>query len=417
LSAVLVTLRAAEVLIRNGCAFKVAVGLPHLHELVSVNADRGTSGKVITAYPADDEQFVRLAEELHQVTEHLPGPAILSDRPYRPGSLVHYRYGAFTGRTVLSNDGSYESMLVAPDGALVKDRRLAWFSPPPWVACPLDDEAGAVPQSADAVLLADRFVVRQAIRHGNKGGVYLGAEQTTGEEVVIKQARSHIGAMLDGTDARDRLRHEAALLGQLAPLGLTPRPVQLFEQQGHLFLAQERIPGITLAAWVSERTDCHPPVPAWPGRSPPPHGNSAPPSASLSPALWSRPPARRGSPTRPARAGSWSPPVAYCSSSSPTYHGRRRPPRTPPHRRARHQARVHCVRRACALVTEAGSRRPRNSPQLCGSGLRVPGTGIPRDSFPGKDLPVCQGSLSRRWIPSCPATATLDTMYDMMSCI
>lgn len=255
LSAVLVTLRAAEVLVRNGCAFKVVVGLPQLHEQVSVNADRGFSGKVITAYPADDEQFVRLAEELHRVTEHLPGPAILSDRPYRPGSLVHYRYGVFTGRTVLSNDGSYESMLIAPDGGLVKDRRLAWFSPPQWAACPLDDEAHAAPQSAGPVLLADRFVVRQAILHGNKGGVYLGAEQATGEEVVIKQARPHIGAMLDGTDARDRLRHEAALLGRLAPLGLTPRPVQLFEQQGHLFLAQERIPGITLAAWVSERVE------------------------------------------------------------------------------------------------------------------------------------------------------------------
>src|SRR5690348_8146390 len=51
LSATLVTRRAAEVLVSAGCAFKVALGLPQLHELLSPNADRRSSGKVITAYP------------------------------------------------------------------------------------------------------------------------------------------------------------------------------------------------------------------------------------------------------------------------------------------------------------------------------------------------------------------------------
>src|SRR5262245_1383027 len=176
LSAVLVTLRCAEVLVRAGCAFKVAEGLPQLLQLVSVNADRRSSGKVITAYPDDDQQFAVLAEDLHRATVHLPGPAIVSDRPYRPGSLVHYRYGAFTGRTVLNNDGSFDSMLVTPDGGLVKDERLA--GPPAWVVSPLQAGDADAARPAGQVLLADRFVVRQAIRHGNKGGVYLAVDQT-----------------------------------------------------------------------------------------------------------------------------------------------------------------------------------------------------------------------------------------------
>lgn len=255
LSAALVTVRAAEVLVGAGCAFKVTIGLPQLLELNSINCDRGSSGKVITAYPRDDEQFVQLAEQLHRATEHLPGPAILSDRPYRPGSIVHCRYGAFTGHMVLSNDGTYESMLRTPDGRLVHDERLAWFSPPHWAPCPLEGNQGtrSSTQTAGPVLLADRFVIRQAIRHGNKGGVYLGLDQATGEDVVIKQARPHTGAMLDGTDARDLLRHEAALLERLAPYGFTARPVSLFEQDGHLFLAQEQIAGTTLFHWVAER--------------------------------------------------------------------------------------------------------------------------------------------------------------------
>ncbi|MGW2707112.1 class III lanthionine synthetase LanKC N-terminal domain-containing protein [Streptomyces sp. NPDC001340] len=59
-------------------------------------------------YP-DDEQFLRLAEALHVATKDLPGPVILSDRPLRAGSLVHYRY--FTGTTRRDNEGMLEAML------------------------------------------------------------------------------------------------------------------------------------------------------------------------------------------------------------------------------------------------------------------------------------------------------------------
>ena len=65
-------------------------------------------------------------------TEGLPGPGILSDRPYLPGSLLHYRFGAFRGVAMLGNDGSHEAMLVAPDGSLVLDQRKPWFTPPQW---------------------------------------------------------------------------------------------------------------------------------------------------------------------------------------------------------------------------------------------------------------------------------------------
>ena len=255
-SARLVTRRAAEVLVASECAFKVAIGLPQVSQLVSVNGARAASGKVITAYPDDDEHFIQLAERLHRATEHLPGPAILSDRPYRPGSLVHYRFGTFTGHQILNNDGRHESRLRAPDGSLVPDRRLPWFSPPRWASCPFgveESETRSATPSAKPVLLAGRFVVSQAIQHRNKGGVYLGLDRTTGDHVVIKQARPHIGAMLDGTDARDLLRHEAALLQRLAPHGFTARPVILFEQDGHLFLAQEQVGGTSLFAWVNQR--------------------------------------------------------------------------------------------------------------------------------------------------------------------
>jgi hypothetical protein len=116
LSAPLVVARAAAVLVAAGCAFKVALGIPQVLSLVATTCDRGSSGKVVTAYPADDAELAVLADALHRATAHLPGPAILSDHPYRPGSLVHLRFGAFTGHTALGNDGSYESLLPGRGG-------------------------------------------------------------------------------------------------------------------------------------------------------------------------------------------------------------------------------------------------------------------------------------------------------------
>jgi hypothetical protein len=267
-SAAAVLERALGQLARHRCAFKFASSVEQVGLLNSRHYSRGSAGKFLTAYPDDDEQFLRLAEELDRATQGLPGPAILSDRPWRPGSLVHYRYGAFAGLLELSNDGDYRTMLAAPDGTLVEDRRDAWFSAPAWASSPLADAgARASGATADArrasgearpVLLGDRFVVRQAIRHANKGGVFRAVDSTTAAEVVIKQARPHVEADEAGRDARDGLRHEAGMLDRLAPLGVAARKLDLFEQDGHLFLAEELLPGAPLRSWLDGQCGSRP---------------------------------------------------------------------------------------------------------------------------------------------------------------
>ncbi|KDN85740.1 class IV lanthionine synthetase LanL [Kitasatospora cheerisanensis] len=255
----------AAVLAADPCAFKFAADRERLHEINSRNSERGSAGKFITVYPDGDEQFLRLAEELHRATAGMPGPAILSDRPYRPGSLVHYRYGAFAGRALLGHDGAYRSMLRGPDGELVEDVRAATYRRPPWAVDPVEGTGsaagtGQVPAQPGpearrpaGVLLDGRWALTAALRHSAKGGVFLGTEPATGAEVVVKQARAHIEVDRAGTDARDALRHEAELLGRLADSGLTPRVHALVEQQDSLFLVQERVPGQSLGSWVAAR--------------------------------------------------------------------------------------------------------------------------------------------------------------------
>ncbi|MFE5946994.1 class IV lanthionine synthetase LanL [Streptomyces sp. NPDC056480] len=254
LSAPLVLARAAEILVRAGCSFKFATDIRQVSQLVGQWHDRGGSGKFITVYPKDDVQFRALAEELHHATEGLAGPGINSDKRLRPGSLVHYRYGEISGgEPVFTDDGTYKRRMVGPDGTAVKDERNAWFSPPAWAKPPFPDVSVEVAQTPQSVLLGGRYRVRGAIRHANKGGVYRADDERTDTPVVVKQARAHVGAGLDGTDVRDQLRREARIMQDLAPLQVTPGFVDLFEEMGDLFMVQEEIPGKTLKAFAAER--------------------------------------------------------------------------------------------------------------------------------------------------------------------
>jgi hypothetical protein len=274
LSAPVVLARAADVLVGDSCAFKFARGLRELGELLSPGCDRGSGGKFITAYPRDNEQFRRVARELDLATDGLPGPRIMSDRRLRPGSSVYYRYGGMRGLLALSDEGSYEPMLAGPDGQLVKDERLPYFRPPHWAASPLPpdgpDSAGAsLPPTASGppgpALAGGRFRVRAAIRHSYRGGLFRATDAETGAEVILRQARPHTMSSLTGEDARDLLRHEARILELLGPAGLAPRLVALFTAEENLFLAQERVPGVSLHTWVAQRA-----VAEWRGRGAPP---------------------------------------------------------------------------------------------------------------------------------------------------
>ncbi|MFF2076253.1 class IV lanthionine synthetase LanL [Kitasatospora sp. NPDC058162] len=254
----------ARVLAADPCSFKFAAAEERLRELNSRNSDRGSAGKFITVYPADDAQFQRLAAALDRVTAGLPGPVVLSDRPYRPGSRVHYRYGVFAARAELGNDGEYRSVLRGPGGERAEDVRGGSYRAPGWARDPFAAPAvPVVPSEPGApvapgrhkggVLLAGRYAVTAAVRHGAKGGVFLGREAASGAEVVVKQARAHIEVDRAGTDARDALRHEAALLARLDGQGLVPRAVELIEQDDSVFLVQERIAGQPLGSWVAAR--------------------------------------------------------------------------------------------------------------------------------------------------------------------
>ena len=244
------------VLVAEGVPFKFAAGHKIVRLLNSTHADRASGGKFLTIYPADDAQAVRLAEACHRATEGLAGPVVLSDRAYRPGSLVHYRYGGFSASSAIDNDGIVVHLIKGPDGSPLPDERTPSYRAPSWLADPFQpaQPAAAAASATSTVVLNGRYRIQGALSHANKGGTYLAEDATTGTLVVIKEGRPHVGDEGRG-DARARIRHEARMLALVECLGQAPHLVDIFEQGGHVFLVEEYVDAPSLREMVEGEGD------------------------------------------------------------------------------------------------------------------------------------------------------------------
>ncbi len=223
-----------------------------LREQNSKYADRGRSGKFITIYPTDDDEFIAMLDVLAARLDGMRGPTILSDVRWQ-SSPVHFRWGAFSPFDMISAAGDRVPAVRAPDGSLVPDARDAVFrlpafvEPPAVVRAAVEDRLNPA-DSARADLLDGR-VVERVLHVNNGGGVYLLGRPGHGR-TVMKEGRP--GAGLDGLgrSARDRVEHEHVVLERLRPLDSVVSPVGLSRAGGHVFLLEEYVPGSSLFDWV-----------------------------------------------------------------------------------------------------------------------------------------------------------------------
>ncbi|WP_116949426.1 class III lanthionine synthetase LanKC N-terminal domain-containing protein [Jiangella endophytica] len=229
--------------------FKVAGDPTILQVLNSKRQSRGGSGKFITIYPPDDAAFRGLIEQLYQATRSagVVGPHILSDRRYKDSSVVHYRYGGFSSPKRVNLDGTHTPCLVSPAGVFEPDDRRPYFQLPGWVEDPFG-RSGEI--NVDSSLaLNGRYTIESAVSFSNAGGIYVGIDAAGRTPVIIKEARpfTHHWSIGETTwDAVDLLHREHAILRRLAGLPFVPTVVEIFEDSGHTFLVEQRLPGRSL---------------------------------------------------------------------------------------------------------------------------------------------------------------------------
>ena len=233
------------VLVEEGVPFKVLVDDAMLDLNNSSIRSGGACGKFVTLYPRDPAQFRRLLERLEPLTRDFVGPYILSDRPYRDSKVLFYRYGTFLPSGRLTLQGERDASFVGPDGRLVEDPRLPYFSLPEGVSDPFPEAPGDADEDS---ALKGRYEPVLVLGSSSKGGVYLCRDLQTGREVVVKEARPHVNqGRHRPQDAVACLENERRILQRLEGTVAAPRLLDAFQEWEHHFLVMERAPGLSLS--------------------------------------------------------------------------------------------------------------------------------------------------------------------------
>ncbi|WP_324607670.1 class III lanthionine synthetase LanKC [Streptomyces sp. NRRL S-646] len=232
-------------------AFKFLPSADHLLVANAKYAARGSSGKFVTIYPADEDRLAVVLDELGARLEGRQGPYILSDLRWGEGPL-YVRYGGFAYRTCISPDGQTVTAIEDASGRLVPDVRGPTFRPPDWVPLPAVLEPHLAARAGTTV--ADLpYRIEGALHFSNGGGLYHGRDERTGQRVVLKEARPYAGLTMDGADAVTRQRHEWEALERMRGLDCVPALLDHFVLGGHHFLVEEYVEGRTLSSLFVER--------------------------------------------------------------------------------------------------------------------------------------------------------------------
>lgn len=245
--------RAIPVLLSEKVSFKV---VSSLHWLTFLNYGFGglsQIGKFITIYPIDDLQAVRLAVALDQVTRGLRGPAIPSDHPLSPGSLVHYRYGGFATQFAHTPNGKVVKAIRSLDGQWVPDLRSTSYQVPEGITDPFITAGVAVESEKPGPLIGGRYLLVSSLHRSAQGEISLGVDIAIPRECVLKQAYRNAVLNLQGQDAQDNLRREADVLARLAPDPRFPAVFDMVEANNDLFLVMEEVKGETLEQYVASQ--------------------------------------------------------------------------------------------------------------------------------------------------------------------
>jgi hypothetical protein len=240
--------------VAEGVAFKFLRGRDIALMLNTKYADRHSSGKMVTIYPADQRILRHVLDELGGRLAGTPGPYVLSDFRWGEGPL-YLRFGSFVERYCRDSDGTLVHAIRGPGDELIPDERGALFAVPDWA--PVPDFIAA--RIAEAQRREEQepddfpFTVKEALHFSNGGGVYLATDERDGRQVVLREARPYAGLDYEGHDAVYRLLRERDTLQSLADLDCVPQLYEYRKSWEHHFLVEEHIEGSPLEQVFSQR--------------------------------------------------------------------------------------------------------------------------------------------------------------------
>lgn len=239
----------SELMIERNISFKYVKSITELIIKDSKYSDRGSSGKFITIYPQDVDQFVYLLNLLENNLAHLkPGPYILNDKRWY-SSNIYFRYGAFKPRYLYKN-GEKVDAIENLQGELIEDKRVPYYYLPDFVEEPKEImEMEKSMEKFDTSSPLDNFDIEEALHFSNGGGVYI-AKNKNNEKVILKEGRPHTAVDAQGLDAFSRIVNESKVLDKLAKTKYPVKKIGSFQAWEHYFIEEEYIEGDSLSTWL-----------------------------------------------------------------------------------------------------------------------------------------------------------------------
>ncbi|HGQ4185079.1 TPA: hypothetical protein ACL4MO_002002 [Streptococcus pneumoniae] len=206
---------------------------------------RGFSGKFITCYPNQNE-LESVLQRLESALKQYNGPYILSDKRWDEAP-IYLRYGVFRSSRDDEKKVVIDELIVGDE--VVKDERLPVFKIPKGIVPPdflnkwldkKDKKQGDFP-----------FIIDNAIRFSNSGGIYNARLKEDGKKIILKEARPYTGLGFDGTYSSERLASECKALKILNEWSEMPKIYWYGKIWEHTFLGIEHMKGVPLNRWVT----------------------------------------------------------------------------------------------------------------------------------------------------------------------
>lgn len=257
--------RITPILTTHGVMWKAVSSGLKLIEASNGSNPLPQTGKCVTIYARNDEQFMQLLEEMYACTGDLKGPAIPTDRAYRGSSCVFYRYGAFVDRFYYDRySGAKVYAIQNAKGELEEDRRTPGRYKPEWVDEPEElvsiqtgwknenEAAGTASDSSNNEFGIRKIRVRRVLKKSGKGGVFL-VSTSRHAQAVMKEAVHLMRVDGAGRSAHDYLDNEYHVLDLMKDTGHTPRPIDLFSAERNRYLILEYFESVSLREYIHRR--------------------------------------------------------------------------------------------------------------------------------------------------------------------
>jgi serine/threonine protein kinase len=144
--------------------------------------------------------------------------------------------------------GEPMALFQTADGRLLPDVRLPYFDLPDGILDPFPD----IENEGTEIILKGKYKAIASLGSSSKGGVYKSIDLDTNTEVVLKEGRPFVNrGRWNPYDVVDCLKNEHRILKLLEGTGVTPRPVDFFQEWEHSFLAMEMAKGMLLSSYLA----------------------------------------------------------------------------------------------------------------------------------------------------------------------